>query len=122
MELQISMIPSPDDPPWKSDDYQSELRNLGSSLRADGLEIREVGAQSVREGCVACISGEWRVKLGDTLGPILKVPVGSWLEARPGRTVRLTMGEMEADVRTVDELVSVIKIAKSYEEVAENES
>ena len=122
MELQISMIPSPEDPPWGSDAYQSELRNLGVSLRADGLEIREVGSHSVREGCVACISGEWRVKLGATLGPALQAPVGSWLQARRGRTVRLTIGETEADVRTVDELVSVIKIAKSYQEVAEGES
>jgi len=122
MELQISMIPSPDDPPWRSDDYQSELRNLGVALRADGLEVREVGNLPVREGCVACISGEWRVRLGDRVGPALKAPVGSWLQARRGRTVRLTIGETEADVRTVDELVSVIKIAKSYEEVSENDA
>ena len=122
MELQISMIPSPEDPPWRSDAYQSELRSLGVSLKADGLEIREVGAHPVREGCVACISGEWRVKLGATLGPALEAPVGSWLQARRGRTVRLTIGETEADVRTVDELTSVIKIAKSYQDVAEGES
>ena len=108
MELQISMIPSPEDPPWRSDDYQSGLRNLGLTLRADGLEIP--------------ISGEWRVKLSATLGPILGVPVGSWLQARRGRTVRLTIGEVEADVRTADELVNAIKIAKFYQEAVENES
>jgi len=120
MELQISMIPSPEDPPCRSDDYQSELRNLGLTLRADGLELREVGPRSVRAEC-APLSGEWRVQLGAALGPILGVPVGSWLQARRGRTVRLTIGEMEADVRTADELESVIKIAKFYQEVAENE-
>jgi hypothetical protein len=121
MELQISMIPSPEDPPWRSDDYQSELRNLGLALRADGLEIREVSAQSAREGCIACISGEWRVKLAATLGSILEAPVNSWLQARRGRTVRLTVGEIEADVRTVDELLCVIKTARAYQEVAESE-
>jgi hypothetical protein len=122
MELQISMIPSPDDPPWRSDDYQSELRSLGLALKADGLEVREVGSQPVREGCVACISGEWRVRLGDRVGLALKIPVGTWLQARRGRTVRLTIGETEADVQTAEELVSVIKIARSYEEVSENEA
>ncbi|SRR5487761_571481 len=122
MELQISMIPSPDDLPWRSDDYQSELRNLGLALRADGLEIREVGVQSVREGCVACISGEWRVRLGERVDRALEAPVGFWLQARRGRTVRLTIGETEADVQTAEELVSVIKIARSYEKVSENES
>jgi hypothetical protein len=122
MELQISMIPSPEDPPWMSDAYQSDLRNLGQTLRANGLEIREVGCHSVRAGCAPAISGEWRVKLGATVDHILGVPVGSWLQARHGRTVHLTIGEIEADVRTADEFVKVIKIAKCYQAVAENEA
>jgi hypothetical protein len=44
------------------------------------------------------------------------------LQARRGRTVRLTIGETEADVQTAEELVSVIKIARSYEEVSENDA
>ena len=72
MELQISMIPSPEDPPWRSDDYQSELRKLGLALRGGGLEIHEVGSHPVRSGETSPISGEWRVKLGATLEPILK--------------------------------------------------
>jgi hypothetical protein len=122
MELQISMIPSPEDPPWRSDDYQSELRKLGLALRGDGLEIREVGSHPVRSGETSPISGEWRVKLGATLEPILKAPVGSWLQARRGRTARLRIGEIEADVRTAEELARVIKIAKCYQEVTESES
>ncbi len=122
MELQIRMIPSPEDPPWRSEDYQSELRNLGLTLRSDGLQIQDVGPSSVRAGSPPAISGEWRVNLGASLGPILRVPVGSWLQARHGRTVRLTIGEIEADVRTVDELISVVKIAKFYQEAEEDES
>jgi hypothetical protein len=122
MELQISMIPSPEDPPMKSDDYQSELRKLGLALRDDGLEIHEVGSHPVRGGETPTISGEWRVKLGATLEPILKAPVGSWLQARRGRTARLRIGEIEADVRTAEEFARVIKIAKCYQDVTENES
>jgi len=122
MELQISMIPSPEDPPWRSDDYQSELRELGLALRGDGLEIYEVGSHAVRSGETPPISGEWRVKLGAMLEPILNAPVGSWLQARRGRTARLRIGEIEADVRTAEELARVIKIAKCYQDVTENES
>ena len=122
MELQISMIPSPEDPPWRSDNYQSELRKLGLALKGDGLEIQEVGSHPVRSGETSPISGEWKVKLGATLEPILKAPVGSWLQARRGRTARLRIGEIEADVRTAEELARVIKIAKCYQEVTENES
>ena len=113
------MIPSPEDPSWMSDGYQSDLRNLGRTLRADGLEIQDVGARS---GCADAISGEWKVKLGAALGPVLGVPLGSWLEARHGRAVRLKIGEIEADVRTVDEFVSVLKIATFYQEAVESDS
>jgi hypothetical protein len=112
MELQISMIPSPEDPPWRSDDYQSELHTLGQTLRADGVEIQSVG----------CPPGEWRVQLGSALGSNLGAPVGSWLQARRGRTIRLKMGEIEADIRTVEELTRVIKIARCYQDVTESET
>src|SRR5215469_4642795 len=122
MELQISMIPSPEDPPWSSDDYQSELRNLGLTLKADGLEIRDVASQPARAGTPLPLTGEWKVKFDDALAPILQTPVGSWLQARRGRTARLRIGEIEADVRTVEELVRVIKVAKCYQAVTESES
>lgn len=122
MELHISMIPSPKDPSWKSDDYQQSLRQLGQRLRADGLEIRDVGSRSAHEGCLPCVSGEWKVKLGAAVGPKLRAPLGSWLQALPGRTVHLAIGEIEADVRTADELVNVINIAKFYQERREQES
>ena len=122
MELQISMIPSPEDPAWRSYDYQSELRNLGLTLRADGLEIHEVGSPPLPSVDSPPISGEWRIKLGANLEPALRVPVGSWLQARRGRTARLRIGEIEADIRTVEELGRVLKIARCYQEVIESES
>jgi hypothetical protein len=122
MELQISMIPSPEDPPWRSHDYQSELRKLGLALRVDGLEIQEVGSHAARSGEASPLSGEWRVKLAASLEPVLKAPVGSWLQARRGRTARLRIGEIEADVRNAEELARVIKIANCYQDVTENES
>ena len=63
-----------------------------------------------------------RVKFDPTLAPILQTPVGSWLQARRGRTARLRIGEIEADVRTIEELVRVIRVAKCYQEVTESES
>src|SRR5258708_25692354 len=100
MELQISMIPSPEDPPWRSDDYQSELRKLGLALKGDGLEIQEVGSHPVRSGETSPISGEWRGKLGATLEPILKTPVGALLQARLGRAALVGSFVMQARHRT----------------------
>jgi hypothetical protein len=112
MELQISMIPSPLDPPLRSDDYQSNIRNLGRTLKEYGLEVREVRAES----------GEWSVKLDGALGPVLGVPLGFWLQGRHGRAVRLTIGDVEADVLTADQLERAIHIARLYHEGSEKES
>jgi hypothetical protein len=112
MELHICMIPSLEEPPWRSVDYHSELVALGQTLREDGVEIQSDG----------CPPGEWKVDLASALGSNLGAPVGSWLQARRGRTIRLKMGEIEADIRTVEELTRVIKIARCYQEVSESES
>jgi hypothetical protein len=122
MELRISTIPSPEDPPWRSVDYQSELRELGAKLRADGLAIREVNFSAGCSDCPPAVSGEWRVPLDAALAPVLEAPLGSWLQARHGRTARLRIGEIEADVRNVQELARVIRVAKCYQDVTEGES
>ena len=122
MELHISMIPSPEDPPWLSAAYQADLHNLGRTLRADGVEIHDVAVRSASAGRMSALSGEWTVELGAVLGSMLGAPVGSWLQGRRGRTVRLTIGKIEADVRTVDELARVIRTARLYQEVAESDS
>ncbi|MEO6909668.1 MAG: hypothetical protein ABI158_01940 [Edaphobacter sp.] len=114
------MIPSPEDPHWMSDPYQSDLRSLRLTLRENGLEFREVGIKAARAGIVPALSGEWRLAVGATIGPILKAPIGFWLQARRGRTVHLSIGEIETDVRTADELVSAIRIAECYRDVTEN--
>ena len=118
MELQICMIPSPEDPPLRSDDYQSALRSLGMVLRSDGLDIHDVGARQSS----AAMSGEWRVDLDAAVAPVLQAPLGLWLQARRGRAARLRIGEIEADVRTIDELVRVIRIAKCYQDVVESDA
>jgi len=122
MELHISMIPSPEDPPWRSDDYQSSLRSLELAFKADGLEIQEVGRSSIIVEGGTAISGEWRVRLDAMPHSVLEAQVGSWLQARRGRTVCLTIGEIEADVLTVDEFIDAIKCARFYQEISESDS
>jgi hypothetical protein len=122
MELQICMIPSPEDPPLRSDGYQSELRDFGLIVSSSGLEISDMSPRPVRAEYRPAISGEWRIKLKPTAAPLLRTPVHSWLQARRGRIARLKIGEIETDVRTVDEFVTVIQIANRYQEASEQES
>ena len=122
MELHISMIPSPEDPPWRSDDYQSGLRSLELAFKADGVEIHEAESPSVIAECGAAMSGEWMVRLDAMPDSVLETVVGSWLQARRGRTVCLTIGEIEADVLTVAEFIDAIQCARFYQEISESDS
>ena len=122
MELRISTIPSLEDPSWRSAAYQSELRELGLRLQADGLAIREVSSPSGCSDCPPAVSGEWKVPLDAALASILEAPLGLWLQARHGRTARLRIGEIEADVRNVQELARVIRVAKCYQDVLEGDT
>jgi len=122
MELHISMIPSPEDPPWRSDDYQSGLRGLEMAFNVDGLEVHEAGRSSVIAECGTTISGEWWVRLDAMPHSVLAAVVGSWLQERRGRTVCLTIGEVEADVLTVDEFLGAIQCARLYQELSESDS
>ena len=122
MELRISTIPSLEDPSWRSAAYQSELRELGVRLRADGLAIREVSSPSGCSDCPPAVSGEWKVPLDAALASILEAPLGLWLQARHGRAARLRIGEIEADVRNVQELARVIRVAKCYQDVLEGDT
>lgn len=122
MELQICMIPSPEDPPLGSTEYQLELRALGLTLKQSGLDVRDSGSRRLYVECQAPMLGEWWVKLGPQAAALLSATVHSWLEARRGRTARLKIGEVEADVRTVEELAAVIQVANRYQSISEMDS
>lgn len=122
MELQISMIPSPEDPPLGSAEYQSELRMLGLGLKQSGLEIRDSSTRRLDVESQLPMIGEWWIKVEPQAAALLGTTVFSWLQARRGRTARLKIGEVEVDVRTVEELAAVIQVANRYQTICEMDS
>lgn len=48
--------------------------------------------------------GEFFIKVGPTVWPILGTAIGAWLHARYGRKVRLKVGDVEAEAETVGEV------------------
>jgi len=122
MELHLSMIPSSEDPPWRSDGYQSSLRRLELAFKTDDLDIHERERPFAITECGAPMSGEWVIRLDAMQHSILVAVVGSWLQERQGRAVCLTIGEIEADVLTVAEFIDAIKCARLYQEMSEGDS
>ena len=86
------------------------------------IPIRLVPGRSRCYGRRIAVRPEWKVPLDAALASILEAPLGSWLQARHGRTARLRIGEIEADVRNVQELARVIRVAKCYQDVLEGDT
>ena len=115
-ELELAFIPVPDDAPFRSSEYQRELRQFENSAQlqglaiASGVELRKVaGAETV-------YLGDFTIKLAVVVGPALGTIIGAWLHARYGRKVRLKIGEIEAEAQTVEEVEKLLARAQEIQQ------
>lgn len=117
-ELQLTLIPAPDDPRLKSSAYQAELRQLEQDLQSKGIQASALF--EVREAWTpvpmpAPYLGDFFIKLTTAIGPVLGAVVGAWLHARYGRKVRLKIGDIEAEAQTAEEVEKLLARAQEIQ-------
>lgn len=118
-ELQLSLIPAPDDPRPKTSAYQAELQQFENDLQSKGVKVS--ASIEVREAWTpvpmpAPYLGDFFIKLLNS--PITGVVVGAvatWLHARAGRKVRLKIGDIEAEAQTVKEVEKLLARAQEMQ-------
>ena len=120
-ELDLTLIPGPNDPPFRSPDYQAELRQFEQCLRSNGLEVSPT--IELREAWTpvpvpAPYLGDFTIKLAAIVGPVLGTGIGAWLQARIGRKVRLRVGPdgFEAEARTTEEVEKLLDLAREFQQ------
>jgi hypothetical protein len=108
-ELSIVLIPSPDDPPKHSKEYQTELSTFAQEMRAHGIDFstRAVLMESASGGGFSL--GEFFAVL-KTVSPALAVTVGAWLQKKYGRKVKLKYKDVEIEATTVEDVERLIKL------------
>ena len=106
--LNLILLPAPDDPPWRSDVCQGEIRAFAELLSAHGVEhssssldLREAWSP---EPLQVIYLGEFTVKLVATIVPPLIAALAGWLQGRYGRRVRLRVGDLEAEAPSITEV------------------
>jgi hypothetical protein len=119
-ELDLTLIPAPNDPPIRSPDYQAELRQFEQGLHSNGLEVSstiELREAWIPELISPPYLGDFTIKLAAIFGPILGTAIGAWLQARIGRRVRLRVGPdgFEAEARTIEEVERLLERAKEFQ-------
>ena len=117
-EFSLDLVRTAADPPENDPEFQKELSRFGAALRDAGVPYSQsaIAFDSV-EGHGYPLP-EFIVAM-KVLGPpaiaALATAAGAWVQARYGRKVRLTIGDVEAEARTPEEVESLLRIAKQFQ-------
>ena len=117
MELDLSLIPASDDPPFAGGaEYQKQLWIFEKSLKQDKGLVVDSGMEAFLSAQGGIFLGDFSIKIIAILGPFLVTAVGAWLHGRYGRKVRLKVGEIEAEAQTVEEVEKLLKRAEEIQQ------
>jgi hypothetical protein len=122
LEVELSLIPAPSEPPEFQVRSNDELLRFQQSLRSQGvkiyleLECRE-GVSHPQAGThdVVRFTGEFLIRLAAGAGPIVGTVIGAWLHAKYGRKARLKIGDIEAEAQTEQEVKDLLRHAEEFQ-------
>lgn len=114
--FKLTFVPAPDEPAVSDPAYQAEIRHFIEEVDSQGIEIRSSGL--LQES--ATNSGwEYGIfTLASTLGPValvqLRKAVETFLKAREGRKLKVTVGDVtvEGAASEVSKLITPEQISK----------
>lgn len=101
----------------RTEDFQADMTEVSNTLKANGVVFsRAVMTFDSVDGTGFPLP-EFTVLL-KTLGPVaigaLGAVSGGWVQARYGRKVRVKIGDLEAEGRSVEEVKALLKMAQDY--------
>ena len=110
----LILVRAPDEPSQWAPDYQDELADFARALRAESIKFSTPFFTMDAIDAGGGLTGEFNL-LVSAIGPVVGVGLGAFLKGRYGRKVRLKIGkggEIAAEAQTVEEVNSLIKIAR----------
>ncbi|WP_246217399.1 hypothetical protein [Paraburkholderia panacisoli] len=113
--LRILLIPSADDSPFFSDEFQANLRAFFQTLDAADIQVSSVALNMDIVDARRPLMGEFVFSLAQ-VGPALSAALGAWLEANAGRKLRLKIIGVEFEANTMTQLVQVLDKAIALRE------
>jgi hypothetical protein len=104
------------DPKERDPRYQEELRQFSQSLRTVGTVVAQRGVAFDSVNVRGYPFGEFVVSLTDAIGPTLGDILASWLQHRSGRSIRIKVGEFEAEARKKEDVHTLVQAARIFQE------
>ena len=105
----VSLIPAPDDPRITSGALQSTFGKFRQFLCVSGLNVSTPMFYDEADPAGGGYIGEFIVPLPHAIRPPLALVVSAWLQERPRRAVRLSVGESEAVAHSTPEAENFLK-------------
>ena len=116
-EVEIRLKRAADDPEVRDEVFQQELRDFARGLRLAGLRYSQRAMAFDSAAMLGYPLAEFVVKeLGPPAIAALATLVGTWIGGRNGRKVRLKVGDVEVEARTIEEVRSLLEQADAMRE------
>lgn len=114
VELQLKR--TSDDPAVQDPAFQAELQKFSGSLRAAGVRFSQRVMTFDAVDATGYALAEYVVKeLGPAAIGVIGTAVGAWISGRSGRKVRLKVGDIEAEARTIEEVEQLLQRAQALQ-------
>ena len=120
MEIHLSLIPAFGER-FLDPEYQEQVRDLVQALERRGMEVRPYSQflpdSTFSPDPATLLLGDFLIRVLQSMAsPSLGGFVGTWLQAKHGRKVRVRIGDVEAEVQTADEFETLLAKAEENQE------
>lgn len=123
-EFTIDLVKAEDEPGEGDPAFQDELSRFGDGLRATGIPYSQTAIAMDSVDAHGFPLPEFIVAM-KVLGPPAVTAIAgyatAWIQARNGRKVRLRIGDVEAEARTVAEITELLGRAASFQDRVKGE-
>ncbi|ASW04438.1 hypothetical protein [Paraburkholderia aromaticivorans] len=114
--IELRLMPASEDPVVQDPAFQSELRTFHGSLRAADVRFLLRARTFDALDAPGYALGEYVIKeLGPAAIGVIGTAVGAWIAGRSGRKVRLKVGDIEAEARTIEEVEQLLQRARTMQ-------
>lgn len=121
-EVSIELVAAEEDAAPASEEFQTGLSAFGAVLKANGVTCGQMAIAMDSADAHGYPLPEFIAALKTLGGPAIgavAAAAGAWMQGPYGRKVRLKIGELEAEGRSVEEVEKLLRLASDYQKPPE---
>ena len=118
-EFTLDLVKAEDEPGGGDEAFQQELSRFGAALRADSIPYNQSALALDAVDAHGFPLPEFVVAMKVLGPPAITAIAGyavAWIQGRSGRRVRIKIGEIEAEGRTIEEVTQLLEKAASFQD------